>query len=226
VVVGYPQQKAALLPERFVILEEPTDLTKIQKAIAFIDEADIQLPIEDTKAREHVINFLSLPRHRDMIFLLAFHFPRLVMGRYLPFFSAFLLKRPPYLIDYAGKSKGDILTEMMKRSEERFAELPSEEVVKHTYVVAPRIRWQGMLQNPLCSFWCDDLSKVWAGTEVEEPQVDMFKVTSTIITPEMKKRAVKVDNGTDKRGPEWLDPFTNISWVEELPVKKSPEEGV
>lgn len=27
-----------------------------------------------------------------------------------------------------------------------------------------------MLSNPLCSFWGDELSKVWAGTEVEKPQ--------------------------------------------------------
>lgn len=27
-----------------------------------------------------------------------------------------------------------------------------------------------MLSNPLCSFWQDELSKVWAGTEVEQPQ--------------------------------------------------------
>jgi hypothetical protein len=117
-----------------------------------------------------VVNFLSLPRHRKQIFLLAFHFPRLVMGRYLPFFAAFLLKRPPYLIEFAGKRQNDALTVMMRRAEERFAELPNEaDVVRYTYVVAPRIRWQGMLENPLCSFWGQELSEVWAGTEIEEP---------------------------------------------------------
>ena len=39
--------------------------------------------------------------------------------------------------------------------------------MRHTYVVAPRIRWQGMLENPLCSFWGQELSEVWSGTEVE-----------------------------------------------------------
>ncbi|GAI82255.1 unnamed protein product, partial [marine sediment metagenome] len=123
--------------------------------------------IEDTKAREQVVNFLSLPRHRHQIFLLAFHFPRLVMGRYLPFFSAFLIKRPPYLLEFASKSKGDALHRMMKKAEERFSELPGGYVVESTYVVAPRIRWQGMLPNPLCSFWSQELSEVWAGAEVK-----------------------------------------------------------
>jgi len=169
VVVGFPENKRGLLPENFEVVDSPDKLTQIENTICFIDEADIQIPIEDAKARKYVINFLSLPRHRNQIFLLAFHFPRLVMGRYLPFFSGFLLKRPPYLLEFASKSKGDALNQMMERAEERFAELPSpEDIVKNTYVVAPRIRWQGMLQNPLCSFWTEGLSEIWAGTEIEE----------------------------------------------------------
>lgn len=68
------------------------------------------------------------------------------------------------------KRQNDALTEMMRKAEERFNELPGEEaMVKHTYVVAPRIRWQGMLQNPLCSFWGQELSEVWAGTQIGSP---------------------------------------------------------
>jgi len=168
-VVGLPREKQTLLPSNFIMLDDPSECTKHESTITFIDEADLQLPIEDTKARQYVVNFLSLPRHRKQIFLLAFHFPRLVLGRYLPFFGAFLLKRPPYLIEFAGKRQNDALTEMMRRAEERFSELPSEaDVVKNTYVVAPRIRWQGILENPLCSFWGQELSEVWAGTQVDE----------------------------------------------------------
>lgn len=56
---------------------------------------------------------------------------------------------------------------MMEKAEESFAKLPREDVVRYTYVVVPRIRWQGMLENPLCSFWGEELSEVWAGTEIE-----------------------------------------------------------
>ncbi|MBA7590670.1 hypothetical protein ES708_32798 [subsurface metagenome] len=58
---------------------------------------------------------------------------------------------------------------MMDRAEGGFSDLPSEDIVKNTYVVAPRIRWQGMLSNPLCSFWSQELSEVWAGAEVKAP---------------------------------------------------------
>ena len=198
-VVGLPREKQGLLPSNFIVKDRPSECTQLGNAIVLIDEADLQLPIEDTKARQYVVNFLSLPRHRKQIFLLAFHFPRLVLGRYLPFFAAFLLKRPPYLIEFAGKRQNDALTEMMRRAEERFSELPSEEdVVKNTYVVAPRIRWQGMLQNPLCSFWGKDISEIWAGTEIDkekprQKQVEMFPNKPPQITkgwladdPEMK----------------------------------------
>jgi len=166
-VVGLPREKQRLLPSNFMVLDDPSECARTENTITLIDEADLQLPIEDIKARQYVVNFLSLPRHRKQIFLLAFHFPRLVMGRYLPFFSAFLLKRPPYLIEFASKSKNDVLHKMMERAEARFAELPSEDVVRYTYVVAPKIRWQGMLENPLCSFWGQELSEVWAGAEIE-----------------------------------------------------------
>ena len=245
-VVGLPRDKQALLPSNFIILEDSSECTKQQNTITFIDEADLQLPMEDSKAREYVVNFLSLPRHRHQIFLLAFHFPRLVLGRYLPFFSAFLLKRPPYLIEFASKGKNDAMSQMMQRAEERFSELPSkEDVVKNTYVVAPRIRWQGMLSNPLCSFWADELSEVWAGTTVEEgkpqkqkpkkqtglfeaPQVpaatkgwlasdEAMKCTYPI-TPEMVRRASQVEeHNFDNSGYVIMeDEVTKVRWVKQI----------
>jgi len=243
-VVGLPRDKQTLLPPNFIILEDSSECTKQQNTITFIDEADLQLPMEDSKAREYVVNFLSLPRHRHQIFLLAFHFPRLVLGRYLPFFSAFLLKRPPYLIEFASKRKNDAMSQMMQRAEERFSELPGkEDVVKNTYVVAPRIRWQGMLSNPLCSFWADELSEVWAGTTVEEgkkqkqkpqKQAELFEVPQVQtkgwlasdetmkciypITPEMARRANQVEeHNFDNSGYVIMeDEVTRVRWVKQI----------
>jgi len=246
-VVGLPREKQTLLPSNFIILDDPSECTKHESTITFIDEADLQLPIEDTKARQYVINFLSLPRHRKQIFLLAFHFPRLVLGRYLPFFAAFLLKRPPYLIEFASKRQNDALAEMMRRSEERFAELPSEaDIVKHTYVVAPRIRWQGILENPLCSFWRQELSEVWAGAEVEKPkpqkQAPLFEPDIELaprlapgklkgwladdesmkcvypVTPEMQRRGKQVEEHSfDNSGYVIMeDEITRVRWVKQV----------
>lgn len=202
-VVGLPQDKIALLPSNFMPLGQPDECSKHENTITFIDEADLQLPIEDTKARKYVINFLSQVRQRKHIFILAFHFPRLALGRYLPFFAGFLHKRPPYLYELASKSKGDALMEMMQRAEERFAELapsdwePDEQhnqppsVLNHTYVVAPRIRWQGMIENPLPSFWTQDLSEIWSGTEIEKPKsksqlaLDILRIPGTPLKQEL-----------------------------------------
>ena len=200
VVVGFPQAKRHTLPDHFSILDSCEDVTKVENAIIFIDEADLQLPIEDMKARKYVVNFLSLPRHRNQILLLAFHFPRLVLGRYLPFFATFMLKRPPYLLEFAGKSKGDTMVAMMQKAEERFAELPSPELVtRNTYVIAPRIRWQGMLENPLVDYWCDDLSKAWSGVMVEPPAIEPGQVplVPPELTTEERLRAEFGDIGAD-----------------------------
>lgn len=235
-VVGFPKEKKGLLPANFQILSID-DLAQSQDTIALIDEADLQLPIEDTKARKQVINFLSLPRHRHQIFLLSFHFPRLVMGRYLPFFRAFILKRPPYLIEFASKSKNDALFQMMERAEERFAEFPEQNtevngeikwhptILKNTYVVAPRIRWQGMITNPLPSFWTQELSEAWSGTAIEQkiqPQKSLFDPRhlvatdgKTPVTEEMRRRAIQMEK-LDMNPPNkiMVDPFTDTHWVE------------
>lgn len=163
--VGVPADKAVLLPDNFRTLDDATMCTDVSDAVIMVDEADIQLPMSDSKMKDYVINFLSLPRHRNQIIFLIFHYPRLVLGTYLPFFAGFFLKRPPYLMEFACKNSKEVLR-MMRKAEERFAELPEGDVVKNTYVISPRIRWEGMITNGLPSFWCDDLSKVWAGTSV------------------------------------------------------------
>jgi hypothetical protein len=118
------------------------------------------------------------------------------MVRYLPFFSAFLLKRPPYLIEFASKSKGDALYQMMLKAEERFAELvppdwapdelhpQPEAVLSSTYVVAPRLRWQGVLTNPTCSFWTQELSEVWAGARVQPKEQGQLTLSTELTTEE------------------------------------------
>jgi len=178
-VVGLPQAKRTLVPDNFLFLDNLGEVANTEGAIVFIDEADIQLPLDNNKNKEMVINCLSLPRQRRQIFILAYHFPRLVKGTYLPFFSAFLFKRPPYLIEFASKRGSDEIMSMMGKASERFEELP-DDMVKHTYVVAPRIRWQGMLENPLPSFWSMDLSRVWSGVGVVERQGNSLVVSDQL----------------------------------------------
>jgi len=168
-VVGLPKEKQDLLPTNFKFLTDISEIPDAENSIVFIDEADIQLPLDSNKNKEAVINFLSLPRQRKQIFILAYHFPRLVKGTYLPFFSAFLFKRPPYLLEFASKKSSDELTKMMMKAGERFDEMTSdEEVRKHCYIVAPRIRWNGVLENPLASFWTEELSEIWSGVKLAE----------------------------------------------------------
>ena len=205
-VVGLPKSKRDLLPDNFKFLDGIEAIASTENSIVFIDEADIQLPLDSNKDKEAVINFLSLPRQRKQIFILAYHFPRLVKGTYLPFFNAFLFKRPPYLLEFAAKKDSGEMKGMMVKAGERFDEMPSEdEVLKNTYVVAPRIRWQGLLQNEVPSFWSEDLSEIWAGVSVSEaPQQGEApaQVQQLELSPEGLRKKMK-DQGLED--PYWLN---------------------
>jgi len=199
-VVGLPKNKRALLPSNFKFLDGIMEIASTENAIVFIDEADIQLPLDSNRDKEAVINFLSLPRQRKQIFILAYHFPRLVKGTYLPFFSAFLFKRPPYLLEFASKKSSDVITGMMSRAGERFDEMPSEdEVLKNTYIVAPRIRWQGLEQNGLPSFWSEDLSEIWSGVGIDSSNIEE-KAKQLELSPERLREEMKAQGLED---PYW-----------------------
>jgi len=207
-VVGIQKEKRTLLPDNFVFLDSADECIGVENAIIFIDEADLQLPMDNQKLKQYVVNFLSLPFHRNQIFIMAFHFPRLVMGTYLPFFTAFLLKRPPYLLEFASKGQSRAVMGMMQKAEERFAEIPSpEDVVKYTYLVAPRLRWQGILENPLPSFWTDELRSIWAGVGITEPQsnADQLKLSGLLegqpkLSPDGLRKKMKAQGLED---PYW-----------------------
>jgi len=198
-VVGLPQNKRTLLPGNFKFLDGIMEIASTENAIVFIDEADIQLPLDSNKDKEAVVNFLSLPRQRKQIFILAYHFPRLVKGTYLPFFSAFMFKRPPYLLEFASKKSSDMLMGMMSKAGERFDEMPSEdEVLKNTYVVAPRIRWNGLLQNDLPSFWSQDLSEIWSGIggfaegqKAQQPEAQQLELSPEGLRQQMKAQGLE-----------------------------------
>lgn len=207
-VIGLPRSKRELLPDNFKFLSGIEEIASTENAIVFIDEADIQLPLDSNKDKEAVINFLSLPRQRKQIFILAYHFPRLVKGTYLPFFSAFLFKRPPYLLEFAGKQGSGEMKGMMIKAGERFDEMPSEdEVLKNTYVVAPRIRWQGLLQNEVPSFWSQDLSEIWSGSFKDSEgvighTVEGQEMQQLELSPEGLRKKMK-DQGLED--PYWLN---------------------
>ncbi len=217
-VVGLPKAKRDLVPGNFEFLTDISEIPSMENAIVFIDEADIQLPLDSNKDKEAVINFLSLPRQRKQIFILAYHFPRLVKGTYLPFFSAFLFKRPPYLLEFASKKSADELMQMMTKAGERFNEMTSEdEIRKHCYVVAPRIRWQGVLENPLPSFWSQDLSEIWSGVGVVEKQGTRLVVNDQLKLTTLLQRT---DEGEQSNTMKRLASVESLFWPKPIPYDK------
>ena len=79
-----------------------------------------------------------------------------------------------------------------------------------------------MLQNPLCSFWQDDLSKVWAGTHVKKAQVDKPKPGQVEMFPEIAPRVHQVTKGWLADDPEMkaIYPITPEIARQSVPIKE------
>jgi hypothetical protein len=92
-----------------------------------------------------------------------------------------------------------MLMGMMSKAGERFDEMPSEdEVLKNTYVVAPRIRWNGLLQNDLPSFWSQDLSEIWSGIggfaegqKAQQPEAQQLELSPEGLRQQMKAQGLE-----------------------------------
>lgn len=226
-IVNFPLEKRNLLPSNFILPESIEECFGLEGAILLIDEAGLQFPIESRKAHQFMINLLSLPRHRNQIIFLTYHYPRLEFGRYIPHHAGLLVKRPPYLsVEYGSKRPNDLLSQILRKANERFSEI-TEDHRKYTYVIAPRLRWEGMLTSPLPSFWSEELSRAWAGAKVAEPEQKQLHFDfhhyrlvatdgKTPITEEMRRRAILLEkiNTPNQKMKLYIDPFTNLKWLE------------
>ena len=241
-IFGFPREQQNLLPDYFEIVDTMQQTLERRNIILLVDEADTQIPLHDQKQRDYVLTILNSRAKQNQIFLLSYHYPRLVLGTYLPSFDGFLFKRPPYLLEFASKESKEIMN-MMQKAEERFSELPSsDDIVKNTYVVAPRIRWQGMLANPLPLFWSQELREVMPkpkssynklGLKMPAPQARYSERIGSKrlpdgtyqkaedgkyfwVTPEMRQRAVKIETKEFAKSIYYIykDPITDVQWID------------
>lgn len=224
-VVNFPIEKRHLLPDWFLIprLEECFEMKNL---ILLIDEAGFQFPPEERKANALLTNLLGLCRHRNQIIFLCYHFPRQTFIRHLPYFRAILHKRPNWLaLEYGGKRANDVLTQMLKEAEEHFSQIT--DTYKFTYIHSIKLRWKGLLENPLPSFWSQELSEAFSGVKVEIPHKDesiysfwnyelLATDGKTPITPEMRARRILVEEMkfTRQTFRIYMDPITGLQWVE------------
>lgn len=173
-VVNLPNTKEALLPSNFAVanLEQ---VKTIMDSIILIDEGTTMLPAGQAKLEEMIKGFQALSRQRNQIIIFIFHASSDVGARILRGVDAVLLKEPSKRQIQHG-SKDNWWHNLLLESKEKFKTIVDigKDKRQYTYVDCEEPEFRGLLPNPLCSFWSEDLSCAYAG--VIERQGDNLTV--------------------------------------------------
>jgi len=142
-----------------------------------------------------MISMLSLFRQRNQITVFIYHYPRMVDVGILAYLDGVFIKEPSVWDVYYGQ-KGDLLPKLTWKAAELFENMDENKRKSAVFVSAPQAKFEGMLENPLPSYWCHDVSKAWAGfqdqqlpfTHPRELEVSIDRVTKgwRVDDPEMK----------------------------------------
>jgi hypothetical protein len=167
-----------------------------------------------------LVSLLSLVRQRNQILFFIFHFPRMVDVNILSYLDGVLVKEPGiWDVEYGGK--GEFLGKIMRKAYEAFEKRDRAKRVGLTFVSSQN--FEGMLHNPLPSFWSDELSRAWAGVTLFDVQPTLgFEPTGlkcedgSPVTPDMLKRKMLVDEipSAQHRWLVFFDPVTGKRWLE------------
>ena len=166
VVVNLPLNRAPLLPESFVVktLEE---VEYCENSVVIIDEGTTKLPAGN-KLEELVKGYSSLCRQRNQVIILVFHSSRDAGSRILRGIGPIMIKEPSRRQIQFG-SKDAWMKNLLETAKEKFKTIKEmgNDVREFVFVDSEEPEYQGIMKNPLPSFWCDDLSKAWAGSSQE-----------------------------------------------------------
>ena len=238
VVINLPKERQHLLPQSFVI-GGLDDVPRLSDAVIIIDEGTTMLPAGQKKLEEMVKGYVALSRQRNQLILFIFHASSDVGSRILRGVDVILNKEPSQRQIQHG-AKDSWWYELLTEGKERFEALADMGLnpKEFTYVDAEEPEFRGMLKNPLPDFWCDDLSKAWAGvnnlernlfTNLPLPIAGYHKLRGWHaddserriiypVTPEMEKRAKVVEEHPFENSGYVImeDAQTRIRWVKRV----------
>ncbi|MBW2673835.1 MAG: hypothetical protein JRD89_10550 [Deltaproteobacteria bacterium] len=239
VVINLPRERQNLLPESFVI-RQLGDVPRISDAVVIIDEGTTMLPAGKAKLEDMVKGYVALSRQRNQIILFVFHSSADVGSRILRGVDAILLKEPSQRQIQHG-AKDNWWRALLSEAKEKFEALADMEAEPraYTFVDSEEPEFRGMLQNPLPSFWSDELSKAWAGVDtLSEPQLELFRPPSLeygrkvvawhaddadmrlcyVVTPQMEREAIVVEEHQFDQSCYLImeHPPTRLRWVRQV----------
>ena len=193
-VVGLGKEHWHLLPDTIVPL--PLDFQTLNDlpwhSTIFIDEAAQYFYARDShKTLNKFISKLETDaRKKDQLLVFATHtFRKLDIGVILDM-DALMFKQPSML--HARFERKEIL-EMVKSAKREFDRLPkSENRAKYAYLISDD--YEGMIEVPLPSFWCDELSNAVA------PEVGEYEAPSDVFGSKVLNIQYEIDRIDMTRG--------------------------
>ena len=163
-VVNFPREKQSLLPANYAV-KDLEDALSTEKAMILVDEGTTQLPAGG-KLEDFIKGASSLSRQRDQIILFVFHTSRDVGSRILRGLDTVMIKEPSRRqIEQGAKDKW--FRSLLEKAKQELQAQPGKRY-KWTYVESEEPDFQGVLKNPLPSYWSEDLSKAWGGVSLKE----------------------------------------------------------
>lgn len=170
VVVNFPREKQGLLPPNYVIAPLSQALTT-ENAMILVDEGTTQLPAGGV-LEEFIKACSSLTRQKDQIIVFIFHASRDIGSRILRGIDALMIKEPSKRQIEQGSKDKWFRALLVKAKQEIRAQ--KGEKRSFTYVDSEEPEFSGLMENPLPSFWSDDLSKAWRGVSMTRPDRTVF----------------------------------------------------
>lgn len=210
IVVNLPHEKRSLIPENWVI-KSLKEIQHTENACVLIDEATTRIPAGSV-LENMIKGFSSLARQRSQIIIFIFHASSDVGSRILRGIDVVLLKEPSKRQIEFG-SKDNWMRALLEEAKGEFRAIKdaSGDPREFTYIDCDDPEFAGIMRNPLCSFWTEDLSKAWSGVDTigGDLQLGLGVVTPKgivtrkgnrlVVSPELEGTLPKQEFSTDER---------------------------
>jgi len=177
-VMGLPKEKWGLLPDYIHPMEFNRELP--EDSAIFVDEAAMGFYSRDSmrKVNKLMNTLLSVSRQRNQTILFCSHTLRKLDVGIVMDADAILLKEPSKL--HANFERREI-RDLTEEAWRKFDGVDDSVGRKRRVVVFSHDYWGEVLENPLPSFWSEELSRAFATIPLEEEEVEHREVLENIL---------------------------------------------